>query len=70
MFYQVKILDAAGNVKKVISSNSLSRDYWDRNDQSQDTRMTFDFEGLEDESISTHTVGAKVSSFKLDDSVD
>lgn len=70
MFYQVKILDAAGNVKKVISSKSLSRDYWNRNEQVQDTKMTFEFEELEDESINTNTVGARTSTFKLDDSVD
>jgi len=29
MFFQVRIKDAQGNVKKVISSESLSKRYWD-----------------------------------------
>lgn len=70
MFYQVKILDAAGNVKKVISSNSLSREYWSRTEQSPDAKMTFEFVELEEEPINFHTVGTKVPGIKLDDSVD
>jgi hypothetical protein len=29
MFFQVRIKDAQGNVKKVVSSESLSKRYWD-----------------------------------------
>tara|TARA_B100000686_G_scaffold129776_1_gene136900 strand:+ start:349 stop:543 length:195 start_codon:yes stop_codon:yes gene_type:complete len=28
MFHQVKIFDKKGKVKKVLSSNKLSKDYW------------------------------------------
>jgi hypothetical protein len=28
MFYQVRVLDREGNVKKVLSSKELSRHYW------------------------------------------
>ncbi|MCF8721030.1 hypothetical protein [Nitrospina gracilis] len=70
MFYQVKILDAQGKVKKVISSNKLSHNHWKQNDQAQDHKLTVEFDELEEESLNTQTVGGKVSLFKLDESVD
>ncbi len=36
MFYQVKVLDKDGSVKKVISSKSLSNKFWKRNKQGQE----------------------------------
>lgn len=70
MFYQVKILDAAGKLKKVISSKSLSSQYWQDTMQTQDTKMTFDFEELEeDHGLGSETVSRKSKGFKLDDSV-
>ena len=36
MFYEVKILDKDGSVKKVISSKSLSNKFWKRNRQGQE----------------------------------
>lgn len=70
MFYQVKILDAQGNVKRVISSNSLSRNHWKDDEAHQDHKMTVEFEELEEESLNVQTVASKLSVFKLDDSVD
>ena len=36
MFYEVRVLDEKGDVKKVISSKKLSREFWRRNTQPQD----------------------------------
>ena len=36
MFYEVRVLDEKGDVKKVISSKKLSRDFWRKNVQPQD----------------------------------
>ena len=71
MFYQVKILDAAGKLKKVISSKSLSNRYWQHNEQTQDNKMTFDFEELEeDHGLGSETVSRKSKAIKMDDSLD
>ena len=36
MFYQVKVLDQQGKVKKVISSKRLSNKYWKRNNEGKE----------------------------------
>ena len=36
MFYQVRVLDKVGDVKKVISSKRLSQQFWDRHSQPQE----------------------------------
>ncbi|NIQ02808.1 MAG: hypothetical protein GWM98_22705 [Nitrospinaceae bacterium] len=36
MFYEVKILDKEGKVKKVVSSKSLSNKFWKRNNDGKE----------------------------------
>jgi hypothetical protein len=36
MFYEVKVLDQQGKVKKVISSKRLSKKYWKRNNEGKE----------------------------------
>ena len=36
MFFEVRILDAEGNLKKIISSKKLSARFWRLNDQQQE----------------------------------
>lgn len=68
MFYEVKILDALGNLKKVISSKSLSNKHWSHQEDSPDTKMTLEFDELEDEhSLNNRTVASKKPFFKMDE---
>lgn len=36
MFYEVRVLDKTGDIKKIISSKKLSKEFWDKHTQPQE----------------------------------
>ena len=70
MFYEVKVLDQQGKVKKVISSKRLSNKYWKRNNEGKECTGNM---GIEDDEFDYesgwNTLGnSKSSQVKLDES--
>ena len=70
MFYEVKVLDQQGKVKKVISSKRLSKKYWKRNNEGKEFTGNM---GMEDDEFDYEsgwsTLGnSKNSQVKLDES--
>jgi len=70
MFYEVKILDDKGKVKKVISSKRLSNKFWRNNNQGKEFTGNL---GVEDDEFDYgsgwNVLGAsKSQSVKLDES--
>lgn len=39
MFYEVRIFNPEGNLKKVVSSQELSKDYWNSFNKTQPSKM-------------------------------
>ena len=70
MFYEVKVLDQQGKVKKVISSRRLSNKYWKRNNEGKEFTGNM---GMEDDEFDYEsgwsTPGnSKSNQVKLDES--
>ncbi len=69
MFYQVKVLDQQGKVKKVISSRRLSNKYWKRNNEGKEFTGSMGMEDGEFDESGWSTPGiSKDSQVKLDES--
>lgn len=69
MFYEVKILDQEGKVKKVISSRRLSNKYWKRNNEGKEFTGSMGMEDDEFDESGWNTLGfSKSSQVKLDES--
>ncbi len=69
MFYEVKVLDQQGKIKKVISSRRLSNKYWKRNNEGKEFtgNMAIDDDEFDESGWSTLGV-SKNNQVKLDDS--
>jgi len=69
MFYEVKVLDQQGKVKKVISSKRLSNKYWKRNNEGKEFTGSMGMEDGEFDESGWSTLGiSKESQVKLDES--
>jgi hypothetical protein len=69
MFYEVKVLDQQGKVKKVISSRRLSNKYWKRNNEGKEFTGGMGMEDDEFDESGWSTLGvSKSSQVKLDES--
>jgi len=69
MFYQVKVLDQQGKVKKVISSKRLSNKYWKRNNEGKEFTGSMGIEDGEFDESGWSTLGvSKGSRVRLDES--
>jgi len=69
MFYEVKVLDQQGKVKKVISSKRLSNKYWKRNNEGKEFTGSMGIEDGEFDESGWSTLGiSKDSQVKLDES--
>ena len=69
MFYEVKVLDQQGKVKKVISSKRLSNKYWKRNNEGKEFTGSMGMEDDEFDESGWNTLGvSKDSQVKLDES--
>ena len=70
MFYEVKILDDRGKIKKVISSKRLSNKFWKRNNEGKEFTGNMGVEeGEFDWESSWSTMGSsRKSQVKLDES--
>ncbi len=69
MFYEVKVLDQQGKVKKVISSKRLSNKYWKRNNEGKEFTGSMGIEDGEFDESGWSTPGiSKDSRVKLDGS--
>ena len=69
MFYQVKVLDQQGKVKKVISSKRLSNKYWKRNNEGKEFTGSMGIEDGELDESGWSTPGiSKDSRVRLDES--
>lgn len=49
MFYEVRVLDKTGDIKKVISSKKLSKKFWDKHTQPQEFSGKQNYEETEPE---------------------
>jgi len=69
MFYEVKVLDQQGKVKKVISSKRLSNKYWKRNNEGKEFTgsMGMDDDEFDESGWSTPGI-SRGSQVKLDES--
>jgi len=69
MFYEVKVLDQQGKVKKVISSRRLSNKYWKRNNEGKEFTGSMGMEDGEFDESGWNTLGvSKSSQVKVDES--
>jgi len=69
MFYEVKVLDQQGKVKKVISSRRLSNKYWKRNNDGKEFTGSMGMEDDDFDESGWSTPGiAKTNQVKLDES--
>jgi len=70
MFYEVKVLDQQGKIKKVISPKRLSNKYWKRNNEGREFtgNMGVDEDELDYESGWSTLGNSKNNRVKLDES--
>ncbi len=70
MFYEVKVLDQQGKIKKVISPKRLSNKYWKRNNEGKEFtgNMGMEDDELNYESGCSTLVNSKKNQVKLDES--
>jgi hypothetical protein len=69
MFYEVKVLDQQGKVKKVISSRRLSNKYWKQNNEGKEFTGNMGMDADEFDESGWNTLGvSKDSQVKLDES--
>jgi hypothetical protein len=69
MFYEVKVLDQQGKVKKVISSKRLSNKYWKRNNEGKEFTGSMGMDDNDFDESGWTTLGvSKGSQVKLDES--
>ncbi len=69
MFYEVKVLDEQGKIKKVISPKRLSNKYWKRNNEGKEFTGNMGIEDDEFDESGWSTPGTpKNNQVKLDES--